>query len=99
MEGDGTVSNTAARQLFTLLIENDAEPLTLATQEGLLKISDDGPLVAWIDEVFAAMPAEAQRFMAGEAKLQGVLVGAVMKKSKGAADPRRINQLLSARVG
>ena len=99
MEGDGTVSNTAARQLFALLIENDAEPQALAKQEGLLKISDDGQLVAWIDEVFAAMPTEAQRFMAGEAKLQGVLVGAVMKKSKGAADPRRINQLLSARVG
>ena len=99
LEADGTVSNTAARQLFTLLLDEDAEPAQLAAREGLLKISDDAALISWIDEVFAEMPVEAQRFVAGEVKLQGVLVGSVMRKSKGAADPRRLSQLLAARVG
>ena len=79
-------------------LSTDADPRVLAEQHGLLKISDDAPLLAWIDEVFAAFPTEAQRFLAGEQKLQGVLVGHVMRQSKGAADPKRVNQLLSARV-
>jgi aspartyl-tRNA(Asn)/glutamyl-tRNA(Gln) amidotransferase subunit B len=98
LDADGVVSNTAARQLFAMLLETDADPRVLAEQHGLLKISDDAPLLAWIDEVFAAFPTEAQRFLAGEQKLQGVLVGHVMRQSKGAADPKRVNQLLSARV-
>ena len=98
LEAAGTVSNTAARQLFGMLLEEDADPAQLAERHGLLKVSDDGALVAWIDAVFAECPVEAERFLAGETKLQGVLVGHVMRKSKGAADPRRLNQLLAARV-
>jgi aspartyl-tRNA(Asn)/glutamyl-tRNA(Gln) amidotransferase subunit B len=51
----------------------------------------------WVDEVMAEHPEETRRFLAGERKLLGVLVGAVMKKSKGRADPKRVNQLLSSR--
>ncbi len=98
LEAHGDVSNTAARQIFTMMERELAEPLAIATREGLLKVSDDSALVAWIDEVFAESPTEAARFMAGELKLQGVLVGQVMKKSKGAADPKKVNQLLAARA-
>jgi aspartyl-tRNA(Asn)/glutamyl-tRNA(Gln) amidotransferase subunit B len=70
----------------------------VAEREGLTQVSDDAPLRAWIDEVWAEHPGEAGRFAAGERKLQGVLVGLVMKKSKGSADPKRVNQLLAERV-
>ena len=53
--------------------------------------ADFDQLEAWVDEVIAEKPVEAQRFLAGETKLQGVLVGLVMKKSKGRADQRRGN--------
>jgi aspartyl-tRNA(Asn)/glutamyl-tRNA(Gln) amidotransferase subunit B len=98
LEAQGDVSNTAARQIFTMMEREPSEPLAIATRDGLLKVSDDSALVAWIDEVFAESPTEAARFMAGEQKLQGVLVGMVMKKSKGAADPKKVNQLLAARA-
>ena len=62
-------------------------------------ISSRDDLVAWIDEVFAEHADEAQRFVSGERRLQGVLVGQVMKKSKGSADPKRVNQLLAERIG
>ncbi len=99
LEASGQLSNTAARQLFVLMETDAGDPLALATREGLLKVSDDSALVGWIDEVFAEFPVEAGRFAAGEKKLQGVLVGHVMKKSKGSADPKKVNQLLSARAG
>jgi aspartyl-tRNA(Asn)/glutamyl-tRNA(Gln) amidotransferase subunit B len=56
-------------------------------------------LRAWIDEVIAEHEAEATRCARGERKLLGVLVGLVMKKSSGRADPRRVNQLLAERLG
>lgn len=99
LELEDQISNTAARQIFTIMEQDAAAPLDIANREGLLKISDDTALLAWIDEVFADAPVEAARFIAGERKLQGVLVGQVMKKSKGAADPKKVNQLLSARAG
>jgi aspartyl-tRNA(Asn)/glutamyl-tRNA(Gln) amidotransferase subunit B len=97
LEATGAVSNTAAKQIFALLEDQGGEPAAIAEREGLLQVSDERALLAWIDEVLADMPAEATRFLAGEKKLQGVLVGAVMKKSKGSADPKRVNQLLGER--
>ena len=39
------------------------------------------------------------RFAAGEKRLQGVLVGLVMQKSRGSADPRKVSQLIAERAG
>jgi aspartyl-tRNA(Asn)/glutamyl-tRNA(Gln) amidotransferase subunit B len=99
--GSGTVSHTAAKTIYARLAATaGAESAeTVAAALGLVQVSDDGPLVGWIDEVWAEHPEEARRFGAGETKLQGVLVGFVMMKSKGRADPRRVNQLLVARAG
>ncbi|MEO7361121.1 MAG: Asp-tRNA(Asn)/Glu-tRNA(Gln) amidotransferase subunit GatB [Gemmatimonadaceae bacterium] len=102
LEVDGKISNTAARQLFTMMespVHANADPLKLAESAGLLKVSDESSLQAWIDEVIAEFPQEASRYLNGETKLQGVLIGHVMRKSKGSADPKRLNQLLSARRG
>jgi aspartyl-tRNA(Asn)/glutamyl-tRNA(Gln) amidotransferase subunit B len=99
MVRDGVVSHSAAKQIFGVMVKTGDPPAAIAEREGLLKVSDDGALARWIDEVLAEFPAEAQRFMGGEKRLQGVLVGHVMKKSKGSADPKKVNQLLAARVG
>ena len=99
LEVSGQLSNTAARQLFTILEQDGGAPLDVARAAGLLQVRDDEALARWIEEVFAEHAAEAARFMSGEKKLQGVLVGLVMKKSNGSADPRKVNQLLAARGG
>jgi aspartyl-tRNA(Asn)/glutamyl-tRNA(Gln) amidotransferase subunit B len=96
---DGVVSHTAAKQVFSQMVATGDPPAQIAEREGLVKVDDDGQLAGWLDEVIAEMPKEAERFRAGEKKLQGVLIGAVMKKSKGRADPRRLNQLLAKRLG
>lgn len=99
MVRDGKVSHSAAKQVFVSMVKTGDPPASIAERDGLLKVSDDGQLVQWIDEVLAEFPAEAERFMGGEKRLQGVLVGHVMKRSKGSADPKRVNQLLAARSG
>jgi len=73
-------------------------PAQIAEREGLAQVGDEAQLAAWVDEVLAAQPAEWDRYRGGEKKLLGVFVGAVMKKSGGRADPKKVNQLLTTRA-
>ena len=95
----GTISNTAAKSVFQSMLADASEPGVIAERDGLLQVGDDSALEGWIDEVWAEHPGEAARFAGGERKLQGVLVGFVMKKSAGRADPKKVNQLLMKRAG
>jgi aspartyl-tRNA(Asn)/glutamyl-tRNA(Gln) amidotransferase subunit B len=95
----GTVSHSAAKKIFAIMMRTGDPPAIIAKREGLEQVGDEAALRAWVDEVWSENPDEARRFAAGEKKLQGVLVGLVMKKSKGSADPRKVNQLLVARAG
>ena len=95
----GVVSHTAAKKIFARMVATGDAPGQLAEREGLIKVDDEAQLAAWLDEVIADMPDEAERYRAGETRLQGVLIGGAMKKSKGRADPKKLNQLLVARLG
>jgi aspartyl-tRNA(Asn)/glutamyl-tRNA(Gln) amidotransferase subunit B len=99
MVRDGLVTHSAAKRVFARMVETGDRPEQVAQREGLLRIDDDASLAAWIDEVLSEHPSEWARYRGGERKLQGVLVGFVMRKSKGSADPKRLNQLLAERAG
>jgi aspartyl-tRNA(Asn)/glutamyl-tRNA(Gln) amidotransferase subunit B len=99
MVRDNTVSHAAATKIFAIASESSDGPLEIAKREGLLQERNENALVGWVDQVLADNPDVAARFRAGDKKLLGVLVGLVMKASKGRADPKAINQLLSARAG
>jgi aspartyl-tRNA(Asn)/glutamyl-tRNA(Gln) amidotransferase subunit B len=96
---DGTISHTAAKRVFARMVETGKPAAQVAADEGLLQVGDEAAIATWVDEVLAEHPEEARRYRSGEKKLQGVLVGFVMKKSKGRADPKLVNQLLSGRGG
>jgi aspartyl-tRNA(Asn)/glutamyl-tRNA(Gln) amidotransferase subunit B len=85
--------------VFGVMVQTGDRPEQIAEREGLTQVGDDAQLGAWVDEVLASQDAEWRRYLAGEKKLLGVFVGAVMKKSGGRADPRKVNQLLAARTG
>ncbi|MFI5228738.1 MAG: Asp-tRNA(Asn)/Glu-tRNA(Gln) amidotransferase subunit GatB [Gemmatimonadales bacterium] len=95
----GVVSHTAAKQIFSSMAATGDSPRRIAERDGLLRVTDDAQLARWIDDVFASVPDEAGRYLAGERRLQGVLVGQVMRRSHGSADPKRVNQLLAERLG
>jgi len=96
---DGVVTHTAGKQIFATMVRDGGTPTDIAGREGLLKVTDDALLRDWLDAALRDHPREAERYAAGEKKLQGVLIGAAMKKSKGSADPQRLAQLLAERFG
>jgi aspartyl-tRNA(Asn)/glutamyl-tRNA(Gln) amidotransferase subunit B len=95
---DGVVSSSAAKKIYAMLLTSADAPRAIAEREGLIQVRDDNALAGWVDAVLAENPAEAARFAAGEKKLTGLLVGLVMKKSQGRADPKLVNQLLASRA-
>ena len=96
---DGTISHTAAKRVFAQMVETGKPAAQIAADQGLVQVGDESAIATWVDEVLNEHPEEAARYLGGEKKLQGVLVGFVMKKSKGRADPKLVNQLLSSRGG
>ena len=59
----------------------------LAIEMGLIQVSDDGTIEAYVDEVLAQHPDEVARYKEGKTSLMGFFVGQVMKASGGQADP------------
>jgi aspartyl-tRNA(Asn)/glutamyl-tRNA(Gln) amidotransferase subunit B len=96
---DGVLSGTAAKRVFAIMAVGGERASQIAQREGLVQVREDAALNAWIEQVIAEHEPEATRCARGERKLLGVLVGFVMKKSNGRADPKRVNQLLAARLG
>ncbi len=95
---DGTVSKQAAKAVYAELITTTDEPRAIADRLGVVQVSDAGALGKWVDDVLAAHPGEVARFKGGEAKLIGFLVGQVMKKSGGKADPKAVQPLLKEKL-
>ena len=66
---------------------------------GLAVVSDDGPLLAAIDEALAAQPDVADKIRGGKVQAAGAIVGAVMKATRGQADAGRVRALIFERLG
>ncbi|WP_456457559.1 Asp-tRNA(Asn)/Glu-tRNA(Gln) amidotransferase subunit GatB [Nitratifractor sp.] len=96
---DGTISGKGGKELLDHLMENDERDIDLLIEKlGLKQLSDDGALLAIIDEVLEANGDKVEEYRGGKEKLLGFFVGQVMKASRGTANPGKVNQLLKERL-
>jgi len=91
---DNTLGRRAAYDLFPELFEKGGDPATLAEAKGVLQVSDTGAISALAAEVIAAHPDEAQKYREGQEKILSFFVGQLMRRSKGAANPKTANEVL-----
>jgi len=91
---DGTISGKIAKQVFDEMWAGDASADDIIEQKGLKQITDTSAIEAMIDEVIAANPSQVAEYQGGKEKLLSFFVGAVMKASKGKANPAQLNQIL-----
>jgi len=100
LRDDGAISAGAMDELLGLCCENPyADPAQLAEERGLMVVRDEGQLEAWCDEAIVENPSIAEQVRAGKVQAAGRLIGAVMQKSGGSADAKRVRELLMARLG
>jgi aspartyl-tRNA(Asn)/glutamyl-tRNA(Gln) amidotransferase subunit B len=91
---DGTVSTSAAKDVFARMIAERAEPEAIVESHGLGQISDSAQLEAAVAEVIAGNPAQVEQYRGGRQQVIGYLVGQVMKVTGGRANPKLVNELL-----
>ena len=100
MVNNNELSSTAAKEIFGELLTSDQSPRAIAEKKNLLQVSDEAAIMAIVDEVLSD-PASAQSvedIKAGQDKAIGFLVGQVMKKSAGKANPALAQQLIRKRL-
>jgi aspartyl-tRNA(Asn)/glutamyl-tRNA(Gln) amidotransferase subunit B len=93
----GKISNTIASQkLMPLLIANpNVTALELAMSNNMIQESNSDTLQILVDEVLKEQDSKVQEYKKGKKGLMGMFVGEIMKKSKGTADPKLVNELLN----
>ncbi|WP_166998337.1 Asp-tRNA(Asn)/Glu-tRNA(Gln) amidotransferase subunit GatB [Paramicrobacterium fandaimingii] len=95
---DGTLTDKLARQVLEGVIDGEGTPSEVVDKRGLAVVSDDGALIAAIDEALAAQPDVMQKIKDGKVQAAGAIIGAVMKAMRGQADAARVRELILERA-
>jgi aspartyl-tRNA(Asn)/glutamyl-tRNA(Gln) amidotransferase subunit B len=94
----GQLNDRLARQVLGGVLAGEGSPDEIIAARGLAVVSDDAALLAAIDDAIAAHPDVAQKVRSGKTAAAGVLVGAVMKATRGQADAARVLELILQRL-
>jgi aspartyl-tRNA(Asn)/glutamyl-tRNA(Gln) amidotransferase subunit B len=94
----GALNDQLARQVLDRVLAGQGTPDEVVAARGLAVVSDDGALTAAVEAAIAANPDVAAKIRDGKVAAAGVLVGAVMKATRGKADATRVRQLILNRL-
>ena len=94
----GQTTVQSARGLVAELVERGGDPIGWIRERGLEAVSDADVIAKAVDEVIREHPADVERVRAGEAKVLNFLIGQVMRRMAGKADPQQVRARITARI-
>ncbi len=94
----GKLNDKLARTVLEGVLAGDGSPTEIMTARGLGVVSDSGALTAAVDQAIAANPDIAAKIRSGKVEAAGVLIGAVMKATRGQADAKTVRELILTRL-
>ena len=95
---DGTISGKIAKEVFEEMYRTGEKPAKIVQEKGLVQISDTTEIEKAIEKAMQANPKQVDDYRKGREKLFGFFVGEVMKETKGKANPKLVNELLTEKV-
>ncbi len=95
---DGGITGRVAKELFQNVIENGDSPKLIVEEKGLKQVSDTDQIEKFVDEVIASEAEVVEKYKSGKTSVIAYLVGQVMKKSKGKANPKIVTKLFQDRL-
>jgi aspartyl-tRNA(Asn)/glutamyl-tRNA(Gln) amidotransferase subunit B len=95
----GTISNSVAKDVFAKMYDSGRSAEEIVQADGLAQTSDEGALLAIVQDVLAQNPDAIAQVRAGRNNAFGFLVGQAMKASKGKGNPKVLNELLRKALG
>ena len=99
LTSSNAINSKAAKQVLETLWSVGGSARAIVEREGLAQVSDRGAVEAIVDEVLAANPNVVADYKAGKTNVLGFLTGAVMKASRGKANPALAQELLNEKLG
>jgi aspartyl-tRNA(Asn)/glutamyl-tRNA(Gln) amidotransferase subunit B len=94
----GALNDRLARDVIDAVLAGEGTPDEVVAARGLAVVSDEGALIAAVDEAIAANPDVAAKVSDGKVAAVGPLIGAVIRTTGGQADAARVRQLILARL-
>lgn len=96
----GTITGRMAKQIADDMVASPGKAPSeiVSANPDYQPVSDTGAIEAMIDEVLAENPQSIADFKAGKTKAYAHLVGQVMKKCRGKADPAILNEILKKKI-
>jgi aspartyl-tRNA(Asn)/glutamyl-tRNA(Gln) amidotransferase subunit B len=94
----GRINDKLARQVLEGVLAGEGDPEQVVVARGLEVVSDDGALLAAVDDALAAQPDVVEKVRGGNLGPVGAIIGAVMKATKGQADAKRVRELVLERI-
>ena len=88
----GVISSTGAKEVFSDMFQSGEMPEAVVGRKGLKQSTDTGALELWVAEAIAANPRAVAEFKAGKEQAINAVKGAVMKASKGKANPKLVDE-------
>jgi len=98
LEKEGSISNLVAKSVLNESIANGIPASKIIRDKNLFQISDVKSLEAQVDEVIKENSKSVQDYKDGRANAIMFLVGQVMKKTQGRANPKVVNEILKRRI-
>lgn len=95
---DGTISSKIAKKVFAETIAHGSEPKAWVQSKGLIQQSDPQVLTPIITQVLDDNQQSVVDFKNGKDRAFGFLVGQIMKQTHGQANPKVVNQILTAEI-
>ncbi len=95
---EGTISTKIAKDVFEEMLNSGQTPDSIVEKKGLRQVSDESEIDKVVQEVLQSNPDEVQRYIGGKDKVFGFFVGEVMKKTRGKANPKILNDLLRQKL-
>jgi len=94
----GKINDRIGREVLQAVLAGEGNPAKIVADRGLEVVSDDGALIAAIDEALAKQPDVLEKIREGKVQAAGAVIGAVMQAMKGQADAGRVRELLIERA-
>jgi aspartyl-tRNA(Asn)/glutamyl-tRNA(Gln) amidotransferase subunit B len=91
---EGTISGKIAKSVLEEMLETGRGADEIIEEKGMTQISDEGRLRRVVEEVIGENPKVVEDYRRGKKKAVGFLVGQVMRKTEGRANPGMVNKIL-----
>ncbi len=98
MIDNGLISKNIAKTVIAESLDNGKKPSLIVKEKGLIQITDTDAIEKAVNDVISENPKPVSQYLNGKTQVMGFLIGQVMKKTKGKANPKTVSKILAEKL-